>query len=238
MGEYSKGPSLLTTSVIIGGSHGLGREIAQRLADHGSRVVVTSRDQARAEAVAGDLGAGAIGLAVDLARPETIAGALAAITEVDDLVITAIEQGVNSLADFDTAAATRVVTVKLVGYTETVRVLLPRFRTGASVVLFGGVAKERPYPGSTMVTAFNGGVTGLVKTLAIEIAPHRVNAVHPGVVGDSPKWRDVPNHPHAARTPIGRLVTMAEVADATEFLLRNSGVNAHDLFVDGGVLVN
>jgi NAD(P)-dependent dehydrogenase (short-subunit alcohol dehydrogenase family) len=158
------------------------------------------------------------------------------VRAVDHLVITAIEQGVNSLTEFDIAAAVRAVTIKLVGYTETVRVLRPRFRPDASVVLFGGLAKERPYPGSTIVTAFNGGITGLVKTLAVEIAPHRVNALHPGVVGDSPKWREVPNHPHAARTPIGRLVTMDEVADATEFLLRNSGVNAHDLFVDGGLL--
>jgi NAD(P)-dependent dehydrogenase (short-subunit alcohol dehydrogenase family) len=104
-------------------------------------------------------------------------------------------------------------------------------------VLFGGIAKDRPYPGSTVVTTFNGGVSSLIKTLAVEIAPHRVNAVHPGVVGDSPKWRDVPAHPHIPRTPIGRLVTMAEVADATEFLLDNSGVNAHDLIVDGGLLV-
>ena len=57
------------------------------------------------------------------------------------------------------------------------------------------------------------------------------------MVGDSPKWRDVPAHPHIPRTPIGRLVTMDEVAAATEFLLGNAGVNAHDLFVDGGVLV-
>jgi NAD(P)-dependent dehydrogenase (short-subunit alcohol dehydrogenase family) len=119
-----------------------------------------------------------------------------------------------------------------------VHVLLDRFSPGASVVLFGGLAKERPYPGSTIVTAFNGGVTGLVKTLAVEIAPHRVNAVHPGVVGDSPRWRSIPGHPHVARTPIGRLVTMAEVADATMFLLHNTGVNAYDLFIDGGVLTS
>ena len=103
-------------------------------------------------------------------------------------------------------------------------------------MLFGGLAKDRPYPGSTMVTTHNASISGLVKTLAVEIAPHRVNALHPGIVGDSPKWRDVPAHPHIARTPIGRLVTMAEIADATEFLLRNTGVNAQDLVVDGGVL--
>ena len=109
------------------------------------------------------------------------------------------------------------------GYTETVRVLHSRFTPEAAVVLFGGVAVERPYPGSTVVTTFNGGVTGLVRTLAREIAPHRVNAIHPGIVGDSPKWRDVPDHPAIPRTPIGRLVTMAEIADAVEFLLRNTG---------------
>jgi NAD(P)-dependent dehydrogenase (short-subunit alcohol dehydrogenase family) len=124
-----------------------------------------------------------------------------------------------------------------VGYTETVRVLHPRFTAEAAVVLFGGIARERPYPGSTIVTTFNGGVTGLIKTLAREIAPHRVNAIHPGIVGDSPKWRDHKDHPAIARTPIGRLVTMAEVADAVDFLLANSGVNAHDLFVEGGALI-
>jgi len=227
----------MTTSVIVGGASGLGRVIAQRFADRGDRVVITSRSRSRADQVAAEIGGLTRGLPIDLARPETIANDLADVAEVDNLVITAIEQGVNSLTAFDIALAIRSVTVKLVGYTETVRVLRPHFQPGASVVLFGGLAKERPYPGSTMVTAFNGGVSGLVKTLAVEIAPHRVNAIHPGIVGDSPKWREVPGHPHIARTPIGRLVTMEEIADATEFLLRNGGVNAHDLMVEGGLLV-
>lgn len=227
----------MVTSVIVGGASGLGRLIAQRFADRGDQVVITSRSKSRADEVAAEIGRLARGLAVDLSRPETIASSLENVADVDNLVITAIEQGANSLKAFDLALAVRSVTIKLVGYAETVRVLQPRFRPGASVVLFGGLAKERPYPGSTMVTAFNGGVSALVKTLAVEIAPHRVNALHPGVVGDSPKWRGISNHPHVLRTPIGRLVTMNEVADATEFLLQNSGVNAHDLFVDGGLIV-
>jgi NAD(P)-dependent dehydrogenase (short-subunit alcohol dehydrogenase family) len=227
----------VTTSVIVGGSSGLGRALAQRFADRGETVIITSRTTARADAVASEIGGTTRGLAVDLSRPETIATALVDVGEVDNLVISAMEQGVNSLADFDIAEAIKTVTIKLVGYTETVRALRDRFTLQASVVLFGGLAKERPYPGSTVVTASNGGVTALVKTLAIEIAPHRVNALHPGVVGDSPKWRDVPDHPHVPRTPIGRLVTTMEIIDATDFLLRNTGVNAHDLFVDGGLLV-
>lgn len=227
----------MTVSVIVGGTGGLGRMLAQRFADRGHDVVITSRTRATAEAAAQEIGAHTRGLALDLVRPETIAAALADVTEVDNLVITAIEQTPNSIGELDIAAAVRVVTIKLVGYAETVRVLHARFRPGASVVLFGGIAKERPYPGGTMITVINGGVSGLLKTLAVEIAPHRVNAIHPGIVGDSPKWRNVPNHPHVPRTPLGRLVTMAEVADAVDFLLTNTGINAQDLHVDGGVLV-
>jgi NAD(P)-dependent dehydrogenase (short-subunit alcohol dehydrogenase family) len=198
-------------------------------------VVITSRDLARAEEAAAKVKGTARGLAVDLSKPARIADALAGVGEVDNLVLIGIEQVPNTLANFDIEAATRVVTIKLVGYIETVRVLRPRFRPGASVVLFGGLAKDKPYPGSTMVTVFNPGVSGVAKTLAIEIAPHRVNAIHSDIMGDSPKWRGV-NLPHAT-PPIGRLVTMDEVAHATEFLLTNTGVNAQDLVIDGGFMV-
>jgi NAD(P)-dependent dehydrogenase (short-subunit alcohol dehydrogenase family) len=227
----------MTTSIVVGGSGGLGQAIARYFAERGDTVVVTSRDKARAETAAAEIGGDTHGLAVDLAEPETIAAAVAAVTEVDNLVLTAAPPGMNTLADFDVSGAIRSVTVKLVGYAETVRALRDRFRPGAGVVLFGGLAKERPYPGSTIVTTFNAGITGLTRTLALEIAPHRVNALHPGLVGDSPRWRDAPSPPHADRAPIGRLVTMAEVIDATDFLLRNTAMTGHDLSVDGGLLL-
>jgi NAD(P)-dependent dehydrogenase (short-subunit alcohol dehydrogenase family) len=89
------------------------------------------------------------------------------------------------------------------------------------------------------VTTVNGGVTGLVRTLVIELAPTRVNALHPAIVGDSPQWRDMPAERHDAlvqRTPIGRLVTMAEVVEASRFLLENAAINGINLPVDGGWL--
>jgi NAD(P)-dependent dehydrogenase (short-subunit alcohol dehydrogenase family) len=227
----------MTTTLIVGGSGGLGGVIAQHFASRGDDVIVTSRDKAVAESTSARLGSGARGLALDLAHPETIEASLADVSQVDNLVITAVGQAANTLAQFSITDAVSAVTMKLVGYAETVRVLHDRFAPDAAVVLFGGLAKERPYPGSTIVSTFNAGITGLVRTLAVEIAPHRVNALHPGLIGDSPRWRDVPNPPHSAQTPIGRLVTMAEIADATEFLLSNTGINAHDLHMDGGLLV-
>lgn len=227
----------MTTSLIVGGSHGLGRAIAEHRARQGDRVIVTSRDAERAAKSAAEIGGGTLGLAADLARPDTLADAFAQLTEIDHLVLTASPPTPITLAGFDIDQAVQAVTVKLVGYAATVRALRDRFTPGAAVVLFGGLAKERPYPGSTMVTTFNAGVCGLTRTLAVEIAPHRVNSVHPAVVGDSPKWRDVPEPPHVGRSPIGRAVTMAEVVDATDFLLRNTGMNGHDLHIDGGLLL-
>jgi NAD(P)-dependent dehydrogenase (short-subunit alcohol dehydrogenase family) len=128
------------------------------------------------------------------------------------------------------------VTLKLVGYTEVVHVVAPQLDREGSILLFGGLALRRPYPGSTTVTTVNGGVEGLVRTLALQLAPVRVNAIHPGIVGDTPEWAGKAAALEAvvARTPLGRTVTTDEIVGASTFLLENGGVNGVTLEVDGG----
>jgi NAD(P)-dependent dehydrogenase (short-subunit alcohol dehydrogenase family) len=227
----------MVRSLIVGGTGSLGFSIARQRAKFGEQVVLTSRDAERAQQAAREIGGEAKGLALDLSNPHGIAEALSGLGAVDHLVLStaANDNSHNTLTNFDVDAATDAVTVKLVGFTETIRVLRDLLTPFASVVLFGGVARNRPYPGSTMVTTFNAGVSGLVRTLALELAPIRVNAIHPGVVGDSSRWRHLPDHPAIARTPLGRLVTVAEIVDATDFLLTNTGVSAIDLIIDGGL---
>ena len=227
-------------SLIVGGTSGIGKHLAQVLAARGDEVVITGRDAARAEAAAREVGGRTRGLAIDLAEPATIGPALAGLGPVKNLVIAAIERDENSVKSFDVARAQRLVTLKLVGYPEVAHVLASRFTADASIVLFGGLAKERPYPGSTTVTTVNGGVNNMVKTLAVELAPVRVNAVHPGVVGDTPAWAGKPPEVLqriVARTPLGRLVTMNEVSGSVLFLLDNQGINGVNLYVDGGWLL-
>lgn len=223
--------------VVVGGTQGLGRELAQSYADEGRDVVVTGRDQARAESAAGEIGGSTRGIGFDLAEPHTIAAALADVGDVDHLVLAAIERDTNSVADYDIAGALRLVTLKVVGYTEVVHALLPRLGPDAAILIFGGLARDRPYPGSTTVTTVNGAVTSLVRTLVVELAPRRVNALHPAIVGDSPQWIGMPPERREAleqRTPIGRLVTMDEVVGASRFLLENQAINGINLAVDGG----
>jgi NAD(P)-dependent dehydrogenase (short-subunit alcohol dehydrogenase family) len=225
------------TAVVLGGTQGIGREVATTLAAKGSRVILTGRTHGTARAAAAEIGLGTVGLAVDLAEPESITGALESIETVDDLVIAAIERDQNTLDTYDLAGAVRLVTLKLVGYTQVVHSLRRRFTENASVVLFGGLALARPYPGSTTVSTVNGGVVGLVHSLACELAPIRINAVHPGIIGDSPYWEGKDNGFVIGRTPIGRLVTMREVVGSVEFLLDNAGVNGVNLAMDGGWLL-
>ncbi len=222
--------------VVIGGTSGLGNALARHYADQGRTVVVSGRDPSRAAAVAGEMGGPVTGIGFDLADVTGIAPALADVGAVDRLVVAAIERDENRIADYDVAKALRLSTLKLVGYTEVVHALMPRLTDDASVLIFGGLAKARPYPGSTTVTTVNAGVDGIVRTLAAELAPIRVNALHPGIVGDSPYWKPKTEALEAvkARTPTGRLVTMADVVDAAVFLLENRAMNGADLHVDGG----
>jgi NAD(P)-dependent dehydrogenase (short-subunit alcohol dehydrogenase family) len=227
--------------VVVGGTSGIGRRLAETYAERGLDVVLTGRDADRCAEVAGSL-AGAERIswrALDLAEPEKLAGALADVGPVERLVLAAIERDQNSVRDYDIARAMRLVTLKLVGYTEVVHVLADRLGPDSSILMFGGQALRRPYPGSTTVTTVNGGVEGLVRTLAVQLAPIRVNGIHPGIVGDTPEWSDKPAVLEAVRerTPLGRTVTTDEMVDAAIFLLENGAVNGQSLEVDGGWLL-
>jgi len=226
-------------AVIIGGTQGLGKDIAARLAARGEEVYLSGRDQQRADAVAAEIGHGAKGLAVDLSRPHEIAGALKPVSRVKHLVIAAIERDSNTARDYSIDRAIKLATLKLVGYTEVIHALAGRLAPDASIVLFGGLAKERPYPGSTTITTVNGAVSTMIRTLAVELAPTRVNAIHPGIIGDTPEWAGKAEalERAIARTPLKRLATMEDVAGATLFLLDNQAVNGVNLNIDGGWLL-
>ena len=93
------------------------------------------------------------GLALDLSEPEQIADALADVGAVDHIVLSAIARDANHIVGYDIAAARYLAIMKLVGYTAVVSALEDRLAQDGSVLLFGGRAKDRPYPGSTTVSA-------------------------------------------------------------------------------------
>src|SRR5262245_38867011 len=135
--------------VVIGGTSQIGKRLAQHYANRSHPVVVTSRDAGRATAAAQEVGGACRGLSLDLSRPNEIAAALAEVNDVERLALVAVDRDENRVSDYNIDGALNLITLKLVGYTEVVHVLAPRMRTGGSIVLYGGLAKDRPYPGST-----------------------------------------------------------------------------------------
>ena len=233
----------MKTVVLIGATQGTGRALAAQYARRGADVVISGRSAERSAAVAAELSKdveGTVtGLPLDLTRPAEIAAALASIERVDRLAVVGMVRDRNTLAAYDVAKASELAITKVVGYTAVVSALAPRLAQDASILLFGGVAKDHPYPGSTTVSAVNGAVSGLVRTMSVELAPVRVNAIHPGMIEDSPFWEGNPAvapmlDAMRARALTGQLGTMGEVVDACLFLLENSLVNSVDLRVDGG----
>ncbi len=227
-------------TLVIGGTAGIGLEIARTRAARGDQVVLSGRDEQRATSAAATVDGEVAGLALDLNDTHAIASRLAGVGDVDRLVLVAIERDQNSVSDYDVDRATKLTVLKLVGYTEVVHSLLPAMNPGSSIVMVGGRAKDKPYPGSVTVSTVNGGVVGLVNALAFEIAPIRVNAIHPGIVGDSPFWSGKPPEVldgYISRTPTRRLASMGDIVGAVDFLLENPSVNATNLYVDGGWLV-
>ncbi|MFF3559390.1 SDR family NAD(P)-dependent oxidoreductase [Streptomyces sp. NPDC002574] len=231
----------MSTVLIVGATQGTGRALAAEYARRGADVVITGRTQERATTVAEELvqetGGTVWGLALDLSRPAEIAAALESVRTVDRVVLVGMVRDVNTTRAYDVVTATTLATTKIVGYTTVVASLRERMSADASVLLFGGMAKDIPYPGSTTLTAVNAAVQGLVRTLRVELAPVRVNSMHPWAIVDSPVVVDNEQLQDMARkmTLTGRLATMADIVDGCLFLLENPIANGIDLTLNGGI---
>jgi NAD(P)-dependent dehydrogenase (short-subunit alcohol dehydrogenase family) len=229
----------MTSLLIASGTQGIGTELARHYAERGWSVLLTGRDGSHAKSVAAEVGGDTRGIALDLSEPEQVADALADVGAVDHVVLSAIARDLNYITDYNIGGARYLATMKLIGYTAVLSALADRLAEDGSVVLFGGRAKDRPYPGSLTVSTVNGGISGMMRALAVQLAPRRVNAIHPGIVGNSPHWSEKQEFTEKVRkaTPTGRNVTIADIVDGVDFLIRNRSVNGIDLYVDGGWLL-
>src|SRR5918999_1835611 len=133
--------------VVVGGTRAIGFGLARHYVEAGRDVVLTGRDPDHVDAAVRELGGRAKGLVFDLAEPRGIAPALAGIGRVARVALVAIDRDTNKVAEYDIEKAIRLVTLKLVGYTAVVHALVERLETSSSLLQFGRMAKERPYPG-------------------------------------------------------------------------------------------
>lgn len=225
--------------VITGGATGIGRAIAELAVERGATVVVTGRTEATLKATAEAIGPGADYRVLDVTDAEAVERVLASVGPFDHLVTGAAEIVAGPFTELPEADARSLFETKFWGQYRAARAAVPHIAPDGSILFFSGYLYRKAEAGFSGFAAVNGAVEGLVKALAIELAPLRVNAISPGQIDVFEGRWDPDAHARyradvAARLPAGRPGTAAEAAHGALFLLENTFTTATTLDVDGG----
>jgi NAD(P)-dependent dehydrogenase (short-subunit alcohol dehydrogenase family) len=236
--------------LVTGGTRGIGRAISLRFARAGAVVLANYvRDEASAEEL--KQAAGQEGLKLDICRADLTGenGVERLMASVDELgstlhgLVHCAATGVHlpieqmGLRHFDWTMA-----LNTRAFFNLVHRLLPRFAVGGSILAISSEGAVRAVPHYTLVGASKGSLESMVRHMSAELAGRgiRVNALAPGAV-KTDAWKALPDAEHRLgetirKTPLGRLVSVEEIAAAAQFLCSDAaaGIVGHTLVVDGG----
>jgi NAD(P)-dependent dehydrogenase (short-subunit alcohol dehydrogenase family) len=228
------------TALVVGGTSGIGLATARRLHDLGAAVHVVGRSKQRLDEVA-ETDSALTGHQADGGNRAEIEAVVEAVGRVDWLVVTLSgNEGPGAIADLDLGMLRRAFDAKFWAHLTTIQATLPRLVPTGSITLLGAITARAGMPGTAGIAAINGAVEALVKPLAVELAPIRVNAVSPGVV-DTPWWSGLPEDARreyfgqtAQALPARRVATAEDVAEVTVLAATNPNITGTVLETDGG----
>jgi NAD(P)-dependent dehydrogenase (short-subunit alcohol dehydrogenase family) len=230
--------------LIVGGSSGMGLSLAKQSLEAGAQVVIAGRDPEKLIRACETLGRPATlsSVCTDATNEANVARLFADMGPLDHIVTTAadIRGAYEPLSTLDLRAALRAVESKIFAPILLAKYGAPNLRPGGSITFTSGIAAYRPSTRGTVVAAVNAALEGLVRALAVELAPVRINAVSPGWV-DTPIWTFVAGDRKtetldamARRLPVGRIGQAKDIADAITFLMANGFTTGTVLHVEGG----
>ncbi|GAA1171309.1 SDR family oxidoreductase [Pseudonocardia alaniniphila] len=227
------------TVLVVGRGGGLARAVALTARDAGARVVAAGRrPDALAAAYSDEPGITVD--TVDLRDEPSIISLGERLGTLDHVVSTASARARGRLAELDRDAVRASFDTKVIGPLMLAKHLAPRINDGGSFVLFSGVAAFKIAVGTLAVAITNGAADTLTRSLALELAPIRVNAISPGVV-DTGAWDALGEQRKtemfadmSVRNPARRIGTADDIASAVLFALTNTFLTGVTLAVDGG----
>ena len=227
------------TVVVVGGSSGIGLATAELARKQGADVVIASRSKERLTAAAEKIGAKPV--VADVTSDESVAALFKACGAVDHVVVTAaqLRSGPFKIVPMEDVRAT--MESKFWGSWRVAR--SAEIRKGGSLTLVSGFLSVRPRPNSAIVGAANGAIESLARSLALELAPVRVNAVSPGTI-DTPIRAAMPEASRqemlartAAALPVGRVGVGEDIARQILAFMANGFATGSVVYIDGGALV-
>jgi NAD(P)-dependent dehydrogenase (short-subunit alcohol dehydrogenase family) len=243
--KFPKGDTAMTGSLkdqsvlVVGRGSGLARAVCLAARDEGARVIAAGRNRETLPAAyAGEPGISTE--TVDLTDEDSIAALGERLGTVTHVVSTASARARGTIADLDRDAIRLSFDTKVIGPLMLAKHLAPRIDQGGSMLLFSGVAAAKIAVGTMGVAITNAAVDTLIRSLALELAPVRVNAVSPGVI-DTGAWDAFGVQGKAdyfagiaARNPARRIGTVDDITQAAVFALTNTFLTGQTLRVDGG----
>lgn len=228
--------------IIVGGSAGIGEAAARAFAAAGGEVTITGRSKPRLDAAAQRIGYPVEVSELDATDDEAVTEFFGSDRAFDHLVLAASPGAVGNgpFADLDPGALRQAFDGKFFAYVRVLRAARPDLRPGGSVTIVSAVSARAAYPGAAGLAAVNGALEAVVPTLAVELAPLRVNAVSPGVI-DTQWWHALPDEQRAAffqavaaASPVGRIGAPEDVAAAITYLAGAEFVTGTVLECAGG----
>jgi NAD(P)-dependent dehydrogenase (short-subunit alcohol dehydrogenase family) len=227
------------TVVVIGGSSGIGLETARLAHTEGADVLITGRDHDRLEQAAKDVGATNVS-AFDATDFEQLALFFEGLSAIDHVLVTGPGPYYAPLADFDFGAARRDVEAHLFLPMQVARDAGPKVRAGGTLLFMGGTGGRATGVGFSLISALTAAGPALVRNLALELAPVRVNMIAAGFV-DTPlsatllgQQLDERREELRRTLPIGRVVGPADIALLAVQLMTNTAVTGATFDIDGG----
>jgi len=228
------------TALIVGGTSGIGLATARRLQRAGAVVHVAGRNAQRLNDLA-VTDPGIVGHRADGGDRDQVAAVAGKAGPIDWLVVSLSgSEGIGPIADLDLGTLRRAFDAKFWGHVTTVQAVLPHLAPTGSITLLSAITARTAMPGTAGLAAVNGAVEALVKPLAAELAPIRVNGVSPGIV-DTPWWSGLPDEARqdyfataAGTLPTGRIATAEDVAEVVALAATNPNLTGTILETDGG----
>jgi NAD(P)-dependent dehydrogenase (short-subunit alcohol dehydrogenase family) len=230
--------------LVVGGSSGIGMEVAAQILKSGANVTVVGRSEAKLHRALTSLDGGSScqGIACDVSDEQQVSQLYEQVGVFDHLVVTAAGDIVyKPFEEISLHEVHNVVNAKLIGAFLLVKYGKPLMRSGASIVLTSGINAFIPPGRSSIVSAANGALIAFARALAVELGPIRVNTVSPGWV-DTPIWtnlateeeKDTMFRDMAEKLPVRRTGEPSDIAAAVMLLLTNGYITGTTLEVDGG----
>jgi NAD(P)-dependent dehydrogenase (short-subunit alcohol dehydrogenase family) len=228
------------TVVVIGGSAGIGLETARQARAEGAEVVLAARNPERLQQAALELDALSTAAfdATDFARLDRFFQDLP--EPIDHVLVTGPGPYYALLAEFDVEEARRDVEAHLLLPVQVARNAVGKVRPGGTLLFMGGTGGRSTAPGFAFISALTAALPAMTKSLALELAPIRVNLIAAGFV-DTPLSAallgdciDERRDELRATLPIGRVVGPTDIAALAVHLMTNTAVTGATFDIDGG----